>query len=40
MSFFQKDVPDAFKAAKDQPTVQQFQKTNQKAISALQAYQK
>src|SRR5437762_7936451 len=40
ISFFQKDVPDAFKEAKDQPTVQEFQKTNQQAISALQAYQK
>jgi uncharacterized protein (DUF885 family) len=40
ISFFQKDVPDAFKEAKDQPTIQEFQKTNQQVISALEAYQR
>src|SRR5690242_13713823 len=40
ISFFQKDVPDAFKEARDQPTIQEFQKTNQQVITALQAYQK
>ena len=40
IGFFQKDVPDAFKEAKDQPTIQEFQKTNQQLISALQGYQK
>lgn len=40
ISFFQKDVPNAFKEAKDQPTIQEFQKTNQQVISALEAYQK
>lgn len=40
VSFFQKDVPNAFKEAKDQATIQEFQKTNQQVISALEAYQK
>jgi len=40
ISFFQKDVPDAFKEAKDQATIQEFQKTNQQVISALGGYQK
>jgi uncharacterized protein (DUF885 family) len=40
VSFFQKDVPNAFREAKDQGTIQEFQKTNQQVISALEAYQK
>src|SRR5215469_8635283 len=40
ISFFQKDVPNAFKEAKDQAAIQEFQKTNQQVISALEGYQK
>ena len=40
ISFFQKDVPNAFKEAKDRQTIQEFQTTNQQVITALQGYQK
>jgi uncharacterized protein (DUF885 family) len=39
-SFFQKDVPAAFKGIKDTRLVAEFKKTNQGVIDALAAYQK
>ncbi len=39
ISFFEHDVPDAFKAAKDPATVAEFQKTNAQVIAALESYQ-
>ncbi len=39
ISFFQHDVPEAFKAAKDQGAIGEFQKTNGAVIAALESYQ-
>ncbi len=39
ISFFQNDVPDAFKAAKDPATITEFRKTNAAVIAALESYQ-
>ncbi len=39
ISFFQNDVPDAFKAAKDGATIAEFRKTNAAVIAALESYQ-
>src|SRR5580698_4164185 len=39
ISFFQHDVPDAFKGAKDPATVAEFHKTNAAVIAALESYQ-
>ena len=39
ISFFQNDVPDAFKAAKDPATIAEFHKTNAAVIAALESYQ-
>jgi uncharacterized protein (DUF885 family) len=40
VSFFQNDVPAAFKDVKDAPLMAEFKKTNQGVIDALNAYQK
>ncbi len=40
VSFFQKDVPDAFKGAKARRLLDEFAQTNQQVIAALQSYQK
>jgi uncharacterized protein (DUF885 family) len=39
ISFFQKDVPEAFKDVKDQALLAQFQASNQKVIDELKSYQ-
>ncbi|MGC2297967.1 MAG: DUF885 domain-containing protein, partial [Acidobacteriaceae bacterium] len=39
ISFFQNDVPAAFKGAKDQGAIAEFKKTNGAVIAALQSYQ-
>jgi len=39
ISFFQHDVPDAFKSAKDQSTIAEFQRTNGEVIAALEDYE-
>jgi uncharacterized protein (DUF885 family) len=39
VSFFQKDVPAAFRMVADAPLVAEFQKTNRAVIDALNAYQ-
>jgi uncharacterized protein (DUF885 family) len=39
ISFFQHDVPDAFKAAKDPATLAAFHQTNAQVIASLQSYQ-
>ena len=39
ISFFQNDVPDAFKAAKDGATIAEFRKTNAAVIAALESYE-
>ena len=39
ISFFQNDVPDAFKGAKDPATTAEFRKTNGAVIAALENYQ-
>ncbi len=39
ISFFQQDVPDAFKAAKDPATIAEFHKTNASVVAALETYQ-
>ncbi|MGB6159890.1 MAG: DUF885 domain-containing protein [Acidobacteriaceae bacterium] len=39
ISFFQSDVPDAFKGAKDPATTAEFRKTNGAVIAALENYQ-
>lgn len=39
ISFFQKDVPEAFKAVKDPALLKQFQAANQQVIASLQQYQ-
>ena len=39
ISFFQHDVPDAFKGAKDPATTAEFRKTNGAVIAALESYQ-
>jgi uncharacterized protein (DUF885 family) len=39
ISFFQKDVPDAFKTVKDQALLAQFQSSNQKIMDELKSYQ-
>jgi hypothetical protein len=38
ISFFQKDVPEAFKDVKDQALLTQFQATNQKVMDELKGY--
>jgi uncharacterized protein (DUF885 family) len=38
VSFFQKDVPDAFKDVKDQKLLDEFHATNQKVMDALNQY--
>lgn len=40
ISFFQKDVPEAFADAKDPATISEFKKTNAAVISALESYEK
>jgi uncharacterized protein (DUF885 family) len=40
VDFFQHDVPEAFKAAKDPAAVAEFQKTNAAVIAALEDYEK
>ena len=40
ISFFQKDVPEAFTDATDQATIAEFRKTNAVVIDALQSYEK
>jgi uncharacterized protein (DUF885 family) len=40
ISFFEKDVPEAFADAKDAATISEFKQTNAAVIAALQAYQK
>ncbi|MFL5312518.1 MAG: DUF885 domain-containing protein [Myxococcales bacterium] len=40
LSFFEKDVPAAFKQAKDEATLREFAKANEQVLSALRAYQK
>ena len=40
IDFFQHDVPDAFKGAKDPATIAEFQKTNAAVIEALGNYEK
>jgi hypothetical protein len=40
VSFFQKDVPEAFTDAKDPATISEFKKTNAAVIAALQSYEK
>jgi uncharacterized protein (DUF885 family) len=39
ISFFQKDVPEAFKAVKDQALLAQFHASNQKVMDELKSYQ-
>jgi len=39
LSFFEKDVPAAFKDAKDEATLREFSQANQQVLSALRAYQ-
>lgn len=39
ISFFQHDVPEAFADAKDPATIQEFHKTNEAVVDALQNYQ-
>ena len=39
ISFFQKDVPEAFKDVKDQVLLTEFQATNQKVMDGLKSYQ-
>ena len=39
ISFFQNDVPNTFKSAKDQATIAEFRKTNAAVIAALESYQ-
>src|SRR5215813_8867343 len=39
ISFFQKDVPEAFKTVKDQALLTQFQASNQKVMDSLKEYQ-
>src|SRR5438270_1583898 len=39
LSFFEKDVPAAFKEAKDQQTLGEFAQANQQVVSALRSYQ-
>ena len=39
ISFFETDVPEAFKDAKDPGTIAEFQKTNAQVIAALQSYE-
>ncbi len=39
ISFFQNDVPAAFKDAKDQAVIAEFHETNAQAIAALQSYE-
>jgi uncharacterized protein (DUF885 family) len=40
ISFFEKDVPEAFADAKDPATIAEFHKTNASVIAALQDYEK
>ena len=40
VSFFQKDVPAAFRTVTDKPLLAEFQKSNQAVIDALNAYEK
>jgi uncharacterized protein (DUF885 family) len=40
ISFFQKDVPEAFKEAKDPQVLKAFSESNQRVIAALESYQK
>jgi len=40
IDFFQHDVPEAFKAAKDSGAIAEFQKTNGGVIAALEEYEK
>ncbi|MBV8115528.1 MAG: DUF885 domain-containing protein, partial [Silvibacterium sp.] len=40
VSFFQKDVPEAFADAKDAATISEFKKTNAAVIVSLQSYEK
>ncbi|HEX6465692.1 MAG TPA: DUF885 family protein, partial [Terriglobales bacterium] len=40
VDFFKKDVPEAFKAAKDRQLLADFAQTNQQVIQALESYQK
>jgi uncharacterized protein (DUF885 family) len=39
LSFFEKDVPAAFKEAKDEATLREFAQTNAQVLTALRAYQ-
>jgi uncharacterized protein (DUF885 family) len=39
LSFFEKDVPAAFKDAKDEATLREFSQANQQVLVALRAYQ-
>jgi uncharacterized protein (DUF885 family) len=39
ISFFQKDVPEAFKEVKDKPLLAEFSATNQKVMDELKSYQ-
>src|SRR5438094_5568868 len=39
LSFFEKDVPAAFKEAKDESTLREFAQTNAQVLTALRAYQ-
>ena len=39
VSFFEKDVPAAFKEARDQATLREFARSNEAVLSALRAYQ-
>jgi uncharacterized protein (DUF885 family) len=39
LSFFEKDVPAAFKEAKDEANLREFSQANQQVLSALRAYQ-
>src|SRR5207245_7078792 len=40
VSFFENDVPAAFKGAKDEGTLREFAQANQQVVSALRAYQR
>ncbi len=40
VSFFEHDVPEAFRGAKDQASVAEFHKTNMQVIAALESYQR
>src|SRR5438128_9298189 len=40
ISFFENDVPAAFKGAKDEGTLREFAQANQQVVSALRAYQR